>query len=177
MPRPTTKTELIAATRDRWAALWQTIDTIPGGPEALVLDFGGDPKLTEAHWSRDTDLHDVLVHLHAWHRLALDWVAANLGGDPRPFLPPPYTWANYGELNAAIRTAHRDSSYREAADQARASHAELLALAESFSEQELFEKKHFPWTGSTHLASYLISASPSHSDWAIKKIRRALRGR
>jgi hypothetical protein len=39
------------------------------------------------------------------------------------------------------------------------------------SDEELFEKKHFSWTGTTSVGAYCISAGPSHYDWAMKKIK------
>ncbi|MGO3678157.1 MAG: ClbS/DfsB family four-helix bundle protein, partial [Microbacteriaceae bacterium] len=33
----------------------------------------------------------------------------------------------------------------------------------------------FPWTGTTSLGSYCVSATSSHYDWAIKKIRAHIR--
>ncbi len=52
------------------------------------------------------------------------------------------------------------------------SHAEVMKMIEGFSNEELFEKKHFTWTGATSLGSYCISATASHYDWAIKKSKR-----
>jgi hypothetical protein len=44
-------------------------------------------------------------------------------------------------------------------------------LIESLSNEELFEKKHFPWTGTSNVGAYCVSAAPSHYDWAVKKIK------
>jgi hypothetical protein len=51
------------------------------------------------------------------------------------------------------------------------SHKEVMALIESMNNEELFEKKHFSWTGTSSLGAYCISATASHYDWAIKKIK------
>jgi hypothetical protein len=60
-------------------------------------------------------------------------------------------------------------------DQARAmfekSHADVIELIEGFTDEELFTKKHFPWTGTTSLGSYAVSATASHYDWAMKKLK------
>ena len=50
-------------------------------------------------------------------------------------------------------------------------HQKAIALAETFSNEELFTKKYFPWTGTTDLGSYFVSSTSSHYDWAIKKIK------
>lgn len=46
-------------------------------------------------------------------------------------------------------------------------------LIETHSDEELFEKKKYQWTGTTSLGAYLISATSSHYDWAYKLIRKA----
>ncbi len=48
----------------------------------------------------------------------------------------------------------------------------LWQLIASLSEQELFPKKYFAWTGATSLGSYAVSATASHYSWAIKKIKK-----
>ena len=40
------------------------------------------------------------------------------------------------------------------------------------SNDELFEKQKFKWTGSTSLGAYIISATSSHYDWALKLIKK-----
>ena len=48
---------------------------------------------------RDKNLRDVLIHLFEWHQLLLLWIESNLNNDQKPFLPLPYNWKTYGELN------------------------------------------------------------------------------
>lgn len=45
------------------------------------------------------------------------------------------------------------------------------ALADKYSDGELFTKKYFSWTESTDLGSYFVSATSTHYEWAIKKIK------
>ena len=177
MPRPTTKIELITAANNQWNKMWEMIDSIPGGAQSVAFNFRnagspcGNPKLKEAHWQRDKNLRDVLTHLYEWHRLLLDWTAANFGSEAKPFLPEPYTWKTYGDMNIEFWKKHQSTSYADAAAMLRESHGKVLALIESLSDQELFEKKHFPWTGTTNIGSYCISVTASHYDWAMKKIK------
>lgn len=51
------------------------IDSMPCTAESTAFDFGNDPKLKEAPWMRDRNMHDVRIHLYEWHRLLLDWTA------------------------------------------------------------------------------------------------------
>ena len=170
MPRATTKVELIEAANDQWVKMWRLIDSMPDA-KAAIFDFGDYPKLKEAHWKRDKNLRDVLVHLYEWHQLLLNWTAANMGGNDQPFLPEPYTWKTYGDMNVGFWEKHRSTPYEDAVSKLRDSHAKVMALIESLSDEELFEKKHFSWTGTTNIGSYCISCTASHYDWAIKKVK------
>jgi hypothetical protein len=51
------------------------------------------------------------------------------------------------------------------------SHRAVIALIDAFSDEELFTKKRFSWTGGTTLGSYCFSATSSNYDWAMKKIK------
>ena len=170
MPRATTKTELITAANDQWSKLWNMIDALPDA-QNIVFDFGGDPKLKEAHWQRDKNLRDVLIHLYEWHQLLLSWVESNMGGENKPFLPEPYTWKTYGGMNVEFWEKHQSTLYDDAAAMLRESHDKVMTLIDTLSDEELFEKKYFPWTGTTNVGSYCISASSSHYDWAMKKLK------
>ena len=52
------------------------------------------------------------------------------------------------------------------------SHTAAVTLIGKFTNEELFTKAHFPWTGTTSLDSYCVSATSSHYEWAIKKTPR-----
>ena len=161
MPRPTNKSELIAAANAMWEKLWKLIDGMPEAMRTAAFAFE----------DRDKNLRDVLAHLYEWHQLLLRWVPANLAGNERPFLPPPYTWKTYGEMNVGFWEKHQDTPYEEARDMLRQSHREAMALIEGFSDEELFTKRHYNWTGTTSLGSYCVSATSSHYDWAMKKLK------
>ena len=53
----------------------------------------------------------------------------------------------------------------------RDSHKRVLAAIVPFSDEELFEKKHFSWTGTSSLGSYCVSATSAHYEWAAKKVK------
>jgi len=169
MPRPTTKTELIAAANAEWDKLWKMIKAVPGGAQSVVFNFGDNHKLKEAHWQRDKNMRDVLVHLYEWHKLILDWTAANLSGKTKHFLPEPYTWRTYGDMNVEFWKKHQSTTYDEAIIMLRESCKKVMNLIENLSNEELFEKKYFSWTDG--LGSYFISVTSSHYNWAINKIK------
>ncbi|MFW2513765.1 ClbS/DfsB family four-helix bundle protein [Demequina sp. SO4-13] len=167
MPRPRSKEELLrasAASRERLLGL---IESFPA--EVREGEF--------AFEDRDRNVRDVLVHLHEWHLLLLlDWERANTSGDPQPFLPDGYTWSSYAPMNVAFRDKHADTSLDRAMDLYQESYQDVIAMITSHSDAELFTKKYYPWTGSTSLGAYCVSATSSHDEWALKKLRRHGRG-
>ena len=53
------------------------------------------------------------------------------------------------------------------------SYRAVRELIQRHSDAELFEKRRYPWTGSTSLGAYLVSNTSSHYAWAIKLIRKS----
>jgi len=56
------------------------------------------------------------------------------------------------------------------------SHVEVMRLIHTFTNKQLFTKKFFDWTGTTSLDSYCVTATSSHYDWAMKKIKKHKKG-
>lgn len=164
MPRPTTKNELIIAANGQFEKLWKLISSM--SDEQKNAPFGAEIAAAgkEAHWGRDKNLRDVLVHLWEWHQLLLGWVDANQRGELKPFLPAPYTWATYSEMNVGFWKKHQSTPFTDAEKMLHESHEKVIALIAGFTDDELFVKKYFPWTGTTNLGSYCISATSSHYD-------------
>lgn len=98
-----------------------------------------------------------------------------MDGDKSNFLPEPYNWKTYGEMNIEFWEKHQNTNFEDAAKMLKASHKAVLELLEPFSNEELFTKQAFNWTGTTTLGSYCVSALSSHYDWATKKIRAHLK--
>ena len=80
---------------------------------------------------------------------------ANAAGEGRLFLPEPCTWRTYGDMNAGFRLKHQATPLDGARGLLAESHNVVMALAEGFSDEELFHKGRFDWTGRTTLGSYL----------------------
>ena len=175
MPRAASKTELITAANDQWNKMWKLIDTMPNEARYADFDFGSDPKLKEAHWQRDKNLRDVLTHLYEWHQLLLKWTDANLWGEAKPFLPAPYNWKTYGDMNMELWKKHQSTTYEDTVAMLNESHSKVITLIKGFSDIQLFEKNYFSWTGASTLGSYCVSVTASHYDWAIKKIKRHIK--
>ena len=172
MARPTTKEELTTVSQEKFDKLWSIIDKMSKTQQEASFSpemaFAGK----ETHWARDKNLRDVLVHLYEWHQLLLAWVKANTNGKKRDFLPQPYNWRNYPDMNVAFWEKHQATTLPKAKGLLKDSHAEVMELLDHFSQEELFSKRSFSWTGTTTLGAYFISATASHYDWAIKKLKK-----
>jgi len=172
VPKPKTKTELLDAAEAQYAKLDSLIEGMSSDDQHTHFD----PSITqigkEAHWARDKNLRDVLAHLHEWQSMLLGFVDANLHGQPRPFLPFPHTWRTTPTLNQEIWTQYQGTELEAIRENLADSHTAAVTLIGKFTNEELFTKAHFPWTGTTSLDSYCVSATSCHYEWAIKKTPR-----
>ena len=171
MARPTTKKDLIESANSNFEKLWQVIDSMIDKELTTEFDFSDDIKKKEAHWKRDKNLRDVLVHLYEWHQLLINWVKNNMEGNKSHFLPAPYNWKTYGEMNIEFWKKHQNTKLEEAKKMLKGSHKAALELIQPFSNDELFMKKIFDWTGTTTLGTYCVSVTSSHYEWARKKLK------
>ena len=149
MGRPATKTDLLTAA----AANYEKLNTLVSGLTEKELstsfDFSSDEKKKEAHWKRDKNLRDIFIHLYEWHQL----------------------WKNYGDMNVEFWKKHQSTSLEDAKSVFQRSHGEVIKLAETFSNEELFSKGVYQWAGGSALGSYFVSVTASHYDWAMKKLK------
>lgn len=171
MSRPRTKTDLLATATSNYEKLNTIIIGLTEKEISTSFDFLGDEKKKEAHWKRDLNLRDVLIHLYEWHQLLINWVRSNQNGDNQPFIPTPYNWKTYGEMNLEFWQKHQSTSLEDAKAMLEKSHAKVLKLAEAFTNEELFSKGVYKWVGGSTLGSYFVSVTASHYDWAIKKLK------
>lgn len=169
MSRPTSKADLISAATANYEEMNELISTLT--EKELSTPFLFDDKKKEAHWKRDKNLRDVLIHLYEWHQLLSDWVLSNQKGENKPFLPKPYNWKTYGELNLFFWKKHQNTTLEEAKEMVENSHREVMNLMETFTNDELFSKGIYKWVGNSTLGSYFTSNTSSHYDWAVKKLK------
>ncbi|MDL2320499.1 ClbS/DfsB family four-helix bundle protein [Alistipes sp. OttesenSCG-928-B03] len=162
MARPKTKEELQLAGEDGFSKLFALIDSLSTEEQELSFAFE----------DRDRNIRDVLVHLYEWHRLLIDWIDANCAGNRVGFLPEPYNWKTYPQMNIVFWEKHQGTLLSEAVTLLEQSHSDVMRLIGSFSNEELFTNKFFPWTGTTSLGAYCVSSTSSHYDWAMKKIKK-----
>ncbi|MDR2037792.1 MAG: ClbS/DfsB family four-helix bundle protein [Bacteroidales bacterium] len=161
MARPRTKEQLISASEENFSKLFSLIDSMTEEEQEKIFSFE----------DRDKNIRDVLVHLYEWHRLLLNWIRSNQAGIKVNFLPDPYNWKTYPQMNVEFWKKHQKTSLADALALLKESHAETMKILGSFSDEQLFTSKYYPWTGTTSLGSYGVSATSSHYDWAMKKIK------
>ncbi len=170
MPRARSKNDLIKASNEQYRKLTDLTASLSEKELNTEFDFSNDPKKTERHWNRDKNLRDIYIHLYEWHQLLLNWIKANESGSKKSFIPEPYSWKTYGDMNAEFWEKHQKTSLEDAKKMFEKSHREVLELAEKYSNEELFGRGVFAWVN-TDLGSYFVSVMPSHYDWAMKKLK------
>jgi hypothetical protein len=99
MSRATTKPDLLIAANGQFDKLCKLMDTMSNERQNAAFGSAMATAGKEAHWGRDRNVRDVLVHLYEWHQLLLNWINANRSGAAKPFLPEPYNWKTYGAMN------------------------------------------------------------------------------
>ena len=175
MPRPRTKEDLLKAAQENYTELMNFIDGMTEKELNTPFDFSGQPSKKEAHWSRDKNVRDVLIHLYEWHQLMLSFPKNNKGvKDSKSaiaFLPEGYSWKTYGAMNVMFWKRHQKTGLEEAKKLFAKSHADVMALIKKYTDEELFTKKYFPWVGNAELGSFFVSNTSSHYAWAIKKLK------
>lgn len=163
MSRPTNKNDLLLLSQQNFDAL---IDFVASIPDSLRQN-----EFPEGTMNRN--IRDVLAHLHHWHLMFLDWYVVGMKGQ-KPDIPAKgYTWKTTPELNLKIRNDYQRTDLEEVIIKLKLSFQEVRKIIDKHSDDELFEKGKYTWTGTTSLGAYLVSATTSHYDWALKLIKKA----
>lgn len=165
MPRPADKAQLLHLSQQTFDDLNACIDAMPESERLATFPEG----------TMNRNIRDVLAHLHAWHLMLLDWYNTGMKGQ-KPVMPAQgYTWKDTPALNRKIWEEAAQISLPDIRTKLEQSHKAIRLLMEQHSNEELFEKKRYRWTGSTSLGQYLVSATSSHYEWAIRLIKKQLK--
>lgn len=171
MARPQTKSDLIEAAESNYDKLLKLMESMTEIELSTEFDFSSDTKKKEAHWGRDKNLRDILIHLHEWHKLMLEWVANNKAGAHKPFLMEGYNWKTYGAMNILFWKRNQTVTFDMSLEQLKESHKKIMDVIQSMSNDVLFQKNVYDWVGGSTIGSYFVSVTCSHYDWAMKKIK------
>jgi hypothetical protein len=164
MARPTNKQELLELSENNFNKLLELIDSLPD-------DFKTKSFENNELNARDKTISDSICHLHEWHLMMANWYKIGMGGE-KPIMPGEgYTWKTLPAFNQLIYEKYKGTKFEEAIAMFSQSHKEIMALIGKHTDEELFTKRKYKWTGTTSLGSYLVSATSSHYDWAIKQIK------
>ena len=164
MSRPTNKKELLQLAENNLNKLFDLIEELP---ETIKNKTFKNDELND----RDKTVSDVICHLHEWHLMMAAWYKVGMSGK-KPAIPAEgYTFQTLPALNRVIWEKYKGTELKKAITLLKKSYKEMIALIEKHTDDELFTKKKYQWTGTTSLGSYLISATSSHYDWGIKTIK------
>jgi hypothetical protein len=138
--------------------------------EALLSTVPAEARTEEV--TEGLSVKDLLAHRTEWGRMMLSWYTeAKAGGTPA--VPSAsFKWNQLSELNAEIHARFRDTSLAEIEAEFTRVHDELFDLISQLTDEELFTKKYYPFTGSSDLAAYFNSATAAHYRSAAKLIRK-----
>jgi hypothetical protein len=117
---------------------------------------------------RDRRVADVLAHLHAWHLIFDGWTAQDRSGSVPAYPAEGYTWKDLDALNDALYAAHRDRPYEALRSMLVTSHRLMLALLDSFTEEELMNPEAFAWLEGQSLGAVANECLAAHYEWALR---------
>jgi hypothetical protein len=161
MSRPLNKKELIEFSEDKYNSLITKIKNLSN-------------KEVNKHGKNGRSTKDNLAHVYAWQLMMLTWYNEGMA-NKNPAMPAPgYTWKDSPKLNQEIDKKYKKTPLSKLIKEITKTHKQLIKLMNKHSEEELFTKKKYSWTGSSSLAVYLRLSTYSHYDWALKKIKKTI---
>jgi hypothetical protein len=170
MANPTTKQQLIASMQEGYGKLLEQIGKMDEATAAAPFDMAADPKKCGVRWEYDRCLRDLLTHLYEWQVLMRIFVQNIRDGHPKDYLPDQYR-KNYHEMDKMLVEKHQGTPLNEAKELLSQTHDEMLTLADSFTEEELFTKGFFKCTYTTTMAAYFVSVTSSPYSQATKLLK------
>lgn len=123
-----------------------------------------------ARWVNDSCTRDMLAHLYEWQCLMRVFVEHIQSGQQQDYLPAEYR-KNYKALEKILVEKHQRTLLNQSAKLLEESHNVMLALAEEFTDEELFTKGYYKCTYTTSLAAYFISVTVSPYAQAVKILK------
>ena len=162
MAVPRNKYELLKQSHDNFEKMNELINSY--SDEERFVDF--------LPGTMNRNIRDVLAHLYHWHLMFINWYNIGMEGN-KPEMPAKgYTWKNIKELNKNILKKYQNHKFEEVKNALDKSHSKLNSIIKNHTDEELFEKKRYQWTGSSSLATYIRSNTLSHYNWAYNIIRK-----
>ena len=156
--------------KDGYTKLNEQIAKMP--QEALEAPFGfeSDPKKCGVRWQYDRCLRDLLIHIYEWQVLMQQFVQNIRDGHQRDYLPDEYR-KNYHEMDKMLVEKHQQTPLQQASRLLEGTHDDMLRLADSFTDEELFTKGFYKCTYTTSMAAYFASVATSPYSQAVKLLK------
>ena len=164
MSKFTTGDELLADITKERTQLQDLLATIPENDKLVEVTDGMSVK-------------DFLAHRTEWGRMATRWYEEARAGLEPAVPSDEYKWNQLKELNADIRERFREVPLSDIETDFTRVHDHLYELIQNMSDEELFTKKYYGFTGSSDLATYMNSATASHYRSARRHIQKWWRTR
>jgi hypothetical protein len=121
-------------------------DALSGFDDAAMLDRIDD------EWTRK----DVIAHLEAWERRAVELLERLRAGDPLA------DREETDDVNARFFARDRDRSLEDVRAGERVAYQRMLAAIESARDEELFDGNHFSWTEGDPFADWFRGNGDEH---------------
>lgn len=170
---PTDKISLKEAASEGYSRLMDILLTADHA--SLESNFLPPAKLAKCTtFAQGENVRDLLTHIYEWQRLQVAFVDNIRKGTPKDFIPDPYR-RNYKEMDEVNRLKHQSTSLQQAIEMLQKSHAEIMELIDTFSEEELFGRKVFKVTYTTTMAAYFLSVTSSPYSQSLKRIKSHLK--
>jgi len=157
-----TKQELIATTEIEFGKLLKVLE---GLPARLRMERDAD----------ETSPKDIVGHRAHWIQLFQTWFREGRDGKEVFFPAKGYKWNELKRYNADVRQHQSGLSWQAARSLLECNHAELLALVESLSDDDLYGA---PMTGANNnwtTGRWAEAAGASHYRSACKYLRQRIR--
>lgn len=164
------KIELLSTMAESYVKLKEQIGKMTATELDAPFQFANDPKKCGARWIYDQCVRDLLIHLYEWQVLMREFVKNIREGHQRDYLPDEYR-KNYHEMDKMLVEKHQKTSLSEAQRLLGQTHEEMMHLAESFSDEELFTKGYYKCTYTTDMAAYFGSVTTSPYGQATKLLK------
>lgn len=163
MARASHKIDLLEDSNKGYQELMNLIDSLSKEEQEGTFPFE----------DRDRNVRDVLIHLHEWHNMMKKWYQVGCIEGGTPVIPREgYTFRTLPEMNKLIWEEYQDTTLEESKKMFEQSHTEIIKLIESHTNEQLFLRNQYKWTGETVLGSYFVSSTASHYEWAMTKIKK-----
>jgi hypothetical protein len=160
MPIAKTKMELLEAIEAEHRSLNKCI-------EMLSVEERELPGVCH-EWSAK----DVMAHLVEWKKMFLGWYEEGLQGR-NPITPAKdLKWTQTPALNDRIYRKWKGERWEVILAEFESTYAQMLKLAHSISEEELFRKQLYPWLRVWPLSRWIAAQTSSHYRWARTRIRK-----